>query len=181
MSNKDRLFAGLTEEYAYFGNLRLRKYGDVLNGEAEILEDDDRRSGQELYRLETVKQAIATAEGITEEEVTKRIFTTETQDKSLVLKYGSQIAALVAQQTNTVTAAIALATLFIQSRGEVLMEDGSWEPIEGWTEADTRRWPKGQRAQLDAFIAEERAAAGGKPKPNPAPSARRVRARHGSA
>lgn len=164
MSTKARILGGFHKSYLDLGPIRLRRYDDILSGEADPIEQDDDRAAEQLLALKMVEAQIAEAEGISPEEAHQRLFPEDgaPRDASLLVKHYDKVSLLLEQMRRRREHPAALITLFMQSRGELQNEDGSWESAEDWTEQDTARLPKALRQQITAFIEKERLAAVGK-------------------
>lgn len=192
MTFSSRLLASFrTGHQIIGGKFRLAVYGKVLQGEAELLEQQDRERCVSVGAFYQLADGIAKETGMPLEEVDKLIqemttvvdpsdpgsvkgalqaFGLLSTDQTRLLNFLSTQAQLAEQKK-------ALVTTLLINRGEGMdPETEEWVRLtpDVWSVADTAQLPADLIEELQAFLVGEKAAmtAAGKP-PAPAPTKRR--------
>lgn len=172
---RDAVFESFSKQYEQFGAIRLRRYNDLLGGEIEEYERQNRESAQVLLQINEMAKAIGEHpdSGMTADEALALLSAGETDTAlkiSIVMKWGppggfGSVAAVMPAQQELNTRMI---TLVVNARGTVKVGD-EWLPLEGgWSEEDSRGLPGKIRQAIIEFISTEalggeKKAAAGKP------------------
>lgn len=168
------VFASFAKHFEQFGAIRLRRYDDLLGGEIEEYERQNRESANALLEMNEMARAIGEHpdSGLTADEAMELLTNPAlaTPPKvALLMKYGgpgglAAVAAVLPAQAEQQTRML---TVVLQSRGSVQNVDGDWLPLDGaWEDSDSRQLPGKIREGILAFIGRE--ASGGKPGNAPA-------------
>lgn len=174
------VFASFAKHFEQFGAIRLRRYDDLLGGEIEEYERQNRESANALLEMNEMARAIGEHpdSGLTADEAMELLTNPAlaTPPKvALLMKYGgpgglAAVAAVLPAQAEQQTRML---TVVLQSRGSVQNEDGDWLPLDGaWEDNDSRQLPGKIREGILAFIGRE--ASGGKPGNAPAAKAKKA-------
>jgi hypothetical protein len=174
------VFASFAKHFEQFGAIRLRRYDDLLGGEIEEYERQNRESANALLEMNEMARAIGEHpdSGLTADEAMDLLTNPGTAPAlkvSLMMKFGGPggigaVAAVMPAQAEQQTRMI---TVVLQSRGSVQNEDGDWLPLDGaWENSDSRQLPGKIREGILAFIGRE--ASGGKPGNAPAAKAKKA-------
>ena len=168
------VFASFAKHFEQFGAIRLRRYDDLLGGEIEEYERQNRESANALLEMNEMARAIGEHpdSGLTADEAMELLTNPAlaTPPKvALLMKFGGPggLAAVAAVMPAQAEQQTRMLTVVLQSRGSVQNEDGDWLPLDGaWSDSDSRQLPGKTREGILAFIGRE--ASGGKPGNAPA-------------
>lgn len=173
MSSKELLFETFSYEYETIGKLRLRRYRDLLGGEAAEMESLQRQMTQATLQMMTLAKRISDRQSIPFEEVFESIASGKIKDVSWLGDFADEAFMLISSLPNKERLDDEMITLFIRSRAEIEGEEG-WQGFDDWSVQDTQRLPRKFRAKIRQFIDEEqlgesapaeKAAKGGKAQP----------------
>jgi hypothetical protein len=174
------VFASFVKHFEQFGAIRLRRYDDLLGGEIEEYERQNRESANALLEMNEMARAIGEHpdSGLTADEamdlLTNPALATPPK-VALLMKYGGPggLAAVAAVMPAQAEQQTRMLTVVLQSRGSVQNEDGDWLPLDGaWSDSDSRQLPGRIREGILAFIGRE--ANGGKQGNAPAAKAKKT-------
>jgi hypothetical protein len=168
------VFESFAKHFEQFGAIRLRRYDDLLGGEIEEYERQNRESANALLEMNEMARAIGEhpGSGLTADEAMDLLTNPGTAPAlkvSLMMKFGGPggigaVAAVMPAQAEQQTRML---TVVLQSRGSVQNKDGDWLPLDGgWEDSDSRQLPGKIREGILAFLGRE--ASGGKPGNAPA-------------
>jgi len=168
------VFESFAKRFEQFGAIRLRRYDDLLGGEIEEYERQNRESANALLEMNEMARAIGEHpdSGLTADEAMELLTNPAlaTPPKvALLMKYGGPggLAAVAAVMPAQAEQQTRMLTVVLQSRGSVQNEDGNWLPLDGaWSDSNSRQLPGKTREGILAFIGRE--ANGGKPGNAPA-------------
>lgn len=151
MKNKELLFDSFRVDYKQIGKLRFRVFNDLLGAEAGEMEQFQRQQTQAVLGLVSVSKRLAEVKGITFDEAYALITSGDANNAMALMEVADECALLMASMPSESAMDDQLITLMIQSRAEIETDDG-WGPLEDWQVADSRRLPRGFRAEIRAFI-----------------------------
>ena len=143
------VFASFAKHFEQFGAIRLRRYDDLLGGEIEEYERQNRESANALLEMNEMARAIGEHpdSGLTADEamdlLTNPALATPPK-VTLLMKYGGPggLAAVAAVMPAQAEQQTRMLTVVLQSRGSVQNEDGDWLPLDGaWSDSDSRQLP----------------------------------------
>jgi len=174
------VFESFAKHFEQFGVIRLRRYDDLLGGEIEEYERQNRESANALLEMNEMARAIGEHpdSGLTADEAMELLTNPAlaTPPKvALLMKYGGPggLAAVAAVMPAQAEQQTRMLTVVLQSRGSVQNEDGNWLPLDGaWSDSNSRQLPGKIREGILAFIGRE--ANGGKPGNAPAAKGKRT-------
>jgi hypothetical protein len=167
---RDAVFASFEEQFTEFGPIRLRQYNDLLGGEIEEYDRQQRESAQLMLQVSEIARTIGEHpdSGMDADQAFALLSSPQTDAAlkiSVAMKWGPPggfggVAALLPAKEEQHTRMITLAVL---SRGSAQV-DGEWLPLrEGWSDADSRALPGKLRTAIINFMVQE-----GKGGPQPA-------------
>jgi hypothetical protein len=173
MSNanaKQVVFDSFSKKYQQFGSIRLRQYDDLLGGEVEEYERQQREQAQAMMELNEISRAIGENpdSGLTAEQAFELLANNEASAElklSICMRFGppgggmATVAAVLPIQANQATRMI---TLALNSRGTVKVDD-EWVALaeQHWNDDDSRALPGKIRNQIMEFMGNE--SRGGRP------------------
>lgn len=174
MNSKELLFESFQVEYRQIGKVRFRAYNDLLGAEAGEMETFSRQQSQALLHTVSLARRVSEARNITFDEAYEMLTSGRPENAAALMDVADDAALWLSTAPNVSSMDDQVLTLIMQSRAEIETADG-WQPFENWTIEDTRRLPSKFRAELRAFIEQERN--GGKAPEQPAKKAARSAAK----
>jgi hypothetical protein len=167
------VFESFAQHFEQFGAIRLRRYDDLLGGEIEEYERQNRESANALLEMNEMARAIGEHpdSGHTADEAMELLTNPAlaTPPKvALLMKYGGPggLAAVAAVMPAQAEQQTRMLTVVLRARGSVQNPDGDWLPLGRWEDSDSRQLPGRIREGILAFLGRE--ASGGKPGNAPA-------------
>jgi hypothetical protein len=155
MNNKELLFDSFQLDYKLIGKLRLRVYNDLLGAEAGEMENFSRQQSQALLHTVSLAKRVSEAREITFDEAYEMLTSGRQEDAVALMDVADDAALWLGTAPNVSSMDDQVITLIMQSRAEIENQNG-WEPFDDWTLEDTRRLPSRFRAEVRAFIEQER-------------------------
>ncbi len=158
MSSKySRLFFS-AKEYHHVGPFRFPIYRELTAGEAELLEDINRRDAKNSLR--TLRLARRLQKDFALETLEAAIDLMMTGDREELKKlepYQDELDAINTNSTNSYTTLKEIATAFIRFRAELELNGSEgWKSVPDWTEADTDTVPRSLLNEIFEFVKYER-------------------------
>lgn len=184
-SAKETVLEGFSKKFQQFGPIRLRQYDDLLGGEIEEYERQQREQAAALMELNEIARAVGENpdSGLTADQAFELLAGAEASAQvklSICMRYGppgggmASVAAVLPIQASQQTRMI---TMAINSRGSTQV-DGVWMPLaeENWTDEDSRALPGEIRQKIMDFMASEgrRGKPAGKPPKGDKPTERQT-------
>jgi hypothetical protein len=163
------VFESFAKHFEQFGAIRLRRYDDLLGGEIEEYERQNRESANALLEMNEMARAIGEHpdSGLTADEAMELLSNPAMATPAkvaLLMKYGGPggLAAVAAVMPAQAEQQTRMLTVVLRARGSVQNTDGDWLPLDGgWEDSDSRQLPGRIREGILAFLGRE--ASGGKP------------------
>ena len=156
------VFESFDKQYEQFGPIRMRRYNDLLGGEIEEYDRQQREVATLMLQLSEIARTIGEHpdSGMDADEAFALISNPATDSSlkiSIAMKWGppggfGSIAALMPAREEQNTRMI---TLAVRSRGAAMVGE-EWQPLQGeWNEEDSRALPGRIRAAIVDFMGQE--------------------------
>jgi hypothetical protein len=134
-----RFFA--PQEYHTIEPFRFPVYHELVGGEAEFLEEMNRREAKQTYRMLRLAQRISQDNGITIQEALEVLSNPNTDKQDLLYRYLEEVNDINAALANPRATTHEIVTMFMQLRAEAQNASGTWEQLADWTMDDTHAMP----------------------------------------
>lgn len=135
-----RFFA--PQEYHTIEPFRFPIYKELVGGEAEFLEEMNRREAKQTYKMLRLAQRISQDHGITVQEALEVLSNPNTDKQDLLYRYLEEVNEINAALSNPRATTNEIVTMFMQLRAEAPTQSGAgWEQLADWTLADTHAMP----------------------------------------
>lgn len=158
MSSKYSKLFFASQEYHHVGPFRFPIYRELTAGEAELLEDINRRDAKNSLR--TLRLARRLQKDFALETLEAAIDLMMTGDREELKKlepYQDELDAINTGSTNSYTTLKEIATAFIRFRAELEINKAEgWKPVPDWTTADTDAVPRTLLNEIFEFVKYER-------------------------
>jgi hypothetical protein len=159
---RETVFGSFLQEYVQFGVIRLRRYNDLLGGEIEEFERQQRESASLMLQVSEMARAIGehAESGMTADEAFALLSDPEVDPAlkvSVAMKWGPPggfggVAAMMPAKEEMNTRML---TLVLRSRGTVMVDE-VWQPLETeWSDEDSRALPGRIRTSIIEFLNQE--------------------------
>jgi hypothetical protein len=159
---RETVFGSFLQEYVQFGVIRLRRFDDLLGGEIEEFERQQRESARLMLQVSEMARAIGEhpESGMNADEAFVLLSSPEADTAlkiSVAMKWGppggfGSVAAMMPAKEEMNTRMI---TLVLRSRGSVMVDE-VWQSLEDdWSDEDSRALPGRIRTGVIEFLGTE--------------------------